>query len=123
MIYKDYHGSLYKRKLEEAGFKVESLSYLDKFDEKEDKMFRLLFKHTWCYINYLQVGDRILVPSLGYKPLDEEAQRQIDQAFNAGKHIADVQLIDVDMTTIVDDIGVEENSGGGLNCLTWATRE
>lgn len=121
--YKDDHGDKIKKALEGAGFDVVSLSYLDKFDYKKDKMFRLLFKHTWCYINYLQVGNRILVPSLGYKPLDEEARRQIDQAFNAGKHIADVQLIDVDMTTIVDDMGAEENSGGGLNCLTWTTGE
>ena len=80
--YKDYHGSLFKSKLEEVGFKVESLSYLDKFDYKKDKMFRLLFDHTWCYINYLQVGSQILVPSLGYEPLDKEAIRQIDQAFS-----------------------------------------
>ena len=121
--YKDYHGSLFKSKLEEVGFKVESLSYLDKFDYKKDKMFRLLFDHTWCYINYLQVGSQILVPSLGYEPLDKEAIRQIDQAFNAKKHIADIQLINVDMTTIVDDLGARENSGGGLNCLTWTTCE
>ncbi len=121
--YKDYHGSLFKSKLEEVGFKVESLSYLDKFDYKKDKMFRLLFDHTWCYINYLQVGSQILVPSLGYEPLDKEATRQIDQAFNAKKHIADIQLINVDMTTIVDDLGARENSGGGLNCLTWTTCE
>ena len=117
--YKEGLGNEIKEALEAAGFDVVSLSYLDKFDYGKDKTFRLLFKHTWCYINYLQVGKRILVPSLGYGPLDQEAVRQIDQAFNARKHIADVSLIDVDMTTIVDDIGAEENSGGGLNCLTW----
>ena len=122
--YKDDHGDKIKEALVKAGFDISnvvSLSYLDKFDYEKDKMFRLLFKHTWSYINYLQVGKRILVPSLGYKPLDEEALRQIDQAFNARKHIADVQLIDVDMTSIVEDIGTQENSGGGLNCLTWTT--
>lgn len=119
--YKDDYGALCKKKLEEAGFKVQSLSYLDKFNYEEDKLFRLLFKHSWCYINYLQEGSRILVPSLGYEPLDKEALRQIDQAFNTGKHIADVQLIDVDMTSIVEDIGAELNSGGALNCLTWTT--
>ena len=61
------------------------------------------------------------MPSLGYEPLDKEALRQIDQAFNTGKHIADIQLIDVDMTSIVEDIGAELNSGGALNCLTWTT--
>lgn len=121
--YKDDHSDKIKKALTEAGFDVVSLSYLDKFDYEKDKTFRLLFKLTWGYINYLQVGKRILVPSLGYEPLDTEAMRQIDQAFNARKHIVDLQLIDVDMTTIVDDIGTEENSGGGLNCLTWTTYE
>lgn len=119
--YKDDHSDKIKKALTDAGFDVVSLSYLDKFYYEKDKTFRLLFKHTWCYINFLQVGKRILVPSLGYEPLDTEAMRQIDQAFNATKHIADIQLINVDMTTIVDDFGAEENSGGALNCLTWTT--
>lgn len=118
---RDYHGTLLKNKLEQAGFEVESLSYLEQLNYEEDKMFRLLFKHSWSYINYLQVGNRILVPSLGYEPLDMEAIRQIDRAFNAKKHIADIQLIDVDMTAIVEDMGHEQNSGGALNCLTWTT--
>ncbi len=121
---KDDHSRRIKKALGKAGFidsNIVTLSYLDKFDHEKDNKFRLLFEHTWCYINYLQVGNRILVPSLGYKPLDKEAVRQIDQAFNANKHIADIQLIDVDMTSIVDDIGARENSGGGLNCLTWTT--
>ena len=122
-IYKEGHSNEIKEALTDAHFDVVPLSYLDKFDYEKDKTFRLLFKHTWCYINYLQVGNRILVPSLGYEPLDKEAIRQIDQAFNATKHIADVQLINVDMTTIVDDFGAEENSGGALNCLTWTTNE
>lgn len=120
--YKEDHGISCEKKLIEAGFKVEFLSYLDKFNYEEDKTFRLLFKHSWCYINFLQVGNRILVPSLGYEPLDKEAIRQIDQAFNIGKHIADIQLISVDMTSIVDDMGAEQNSGGALNCLSWTTR-
>lgn len=118
-IYSDYHGKLFKEKLEEVGFNVEELGFLDKFKYVKDKMFRLLFKHSWCYINYLQVGNRILVPKLGYEPLDNEAIRQIDQIFNADKHIADIQLIEVDMTSIVEDMNKDNNSGGALNCLTW----
>ena len=115
----DYHGSLFKYKLEEAGFNVETLSYLDKLNYEGDKTFRLLFNHSWCYINYLQVGNRILVPSLGYDTLDQAAMRQIDHAFNAKRRIVEIQLIDVDMTTIVEDMNSKRNSGGGLNCLTW----
>lgn len=122
-LYRDYHGKLFKEKLEEVGFKVEALSYLDKFNYKKDKIFRLLFKSSWCYINYLQVGNKILVPKLGYEPLDNEAIRQIDRVFNAGQQIADIQLIDVDMTSIVEDMNDDKNSGGALNCLTWTTFE
>ena len=86
-------------------------------------MFRLLFNHSWCYINYLHVGNKILVPKLEYEPLDNEAIRQIDRAFNTEKHIADIQLIDVDMTSIVEDMGGGHNSGGALNCLTWTIME
>ena len=86
-------------------------------------MFRLLFNHSWCYINYLHVGNKILVPKLEYEPLDNEAIRQIDRAFNTEKHIADIQLIDVDMTSIVEDMGGGSNSGGALNCLTWTIME
>lgn len=118
-----YYGGLYQKKLEETGFKVETLSYLDKFDYSTDKMFRLLFNHSWCYINYLHVGNKILVPKLEYEPLDNEAIRQIDRAFNTEKHIADIQLIDVDMTSIVEDMGGGPNSGGALNCLTWTIME
>ena len=121
-VYKDYHGCLFKDKLEEVGFKVDSLSFLDKFNYQEDKMFRLLFKHSWCYINYLHIGNKILVPRLGYEILDKEALRQIEAAFNREKHIADVQLIDVDMTPIVEDMNENKNSGGALNCLTWTIK-
>jgi agmatine deiminase len=121
-IYKDGNGVTFKDKLEEVGFEVETLSYIHKFKYKEDKMFSMLFYHSWCYINYLQVGNKILVPSLGYPDLDQEALRQINDAFNAKKHVADIQLIDIDMTSVVEDMGSEQNSGGALNCLTWTTK-
>ena len=81
----------------------------------------MLFR-SWCYINYLQVGNRILVPSLGYDKLDHEAIRQIDAAFNKNRHIADVELIDIDMTGIVAEMNSVQNSGGALNCLTWTVK-
>ena len=83
----------------------------------------MLFDSSWCYINYLQIGNRILIPSLGYDKLDNEALRQIDAVFNSKKHIADVLLIDVDMTPIVAEMGSgQQNSGGALNCLTWTIK-
>ena len=115
--------SLYIEKLKEVGFVVETLSFKNQFDYKKDKLYRMLFDSSWCYINYLQVGNRILVPSLGYDKLDQEAIRQIDAAFNKNRHIADVELIDVDMTGIVAEMNSVQNSGGALNCLTWTIKE
>lgn len=117
-----YPASLYIEKLKEVGFEVETLSFKNQFDYKNDKLYRMLFDSSWCYINYLQVGNRILVPSLGYDKLDKEAIRQIDAAFNKNRHIADVELIDVDMTGIVAEMNSVQNSGGALNCLTWTIK-
>ena len=114
--------SVYIEKLKEVGFEVETLSFKNKFDYKKDKLYRMLFNSSWCYINYLQVGNRILVPSLGYDKLDHEAIRQIDAAFNKNRHIADVELIDIDMTGIVAEMNSVQNSGGALNCLTWTVK-
>jgi agmatine/peptidylarginine deiminase len=125
--YEDYEGNnypaeLYVKKLSEVGFEVEKLSYRKLFDYKNDKLYRMLFDRFWCYINFLQVGNRILVPSLGYDKLDKEAKRQIDAAFNKKRHIADVELINADMTAIVENMNDKHNSGGALNCLTWTIK-
>ena len=114
--------SLYIEKLTAVGFEVETLSFKSQFDYKKDKLYRMLFDSSWCYINYLQLGNRILVPSLGYDKLDQEAIRQIDAAFNKNRHIADVELIEVDMTGIVAEMNSVQNSGGALNCLTWTIK-
>lgn len=118
-VFQDDFGKSLIKVLEDAGLEVETLHYLDKFNYKENKLFRLLFKHTWCYINFLQIGNRILVPKLGYADLDNEALRQIQEAFKGNKQIVDVQLTDVDMTLIAEGMTINQNSGGALNCLTW----
>ena len=104
---------------EKAGFDVKTIEFWDKF--KNDRQFQNLFEESWCYINYLQLGNRLLVPKLSYAPLNQEAMRQIKAAF--GDTVA-VELIDVDMTSIAKEMGSgENNSGGALNCLTWTTFE
>jgi len=116
-IYRKDYSKQYRQKLEEIGFEVIELRYLDSFDYENDKMFKLLFDSTWCYINYLQIGNRILIPYLGYDVLDKVAKQQIEQAFNTK-----VEQIDVDMAFIVKDMNNKQNSGGALNCLTWTIR-
>lgn len=116
-MYKDDFGDKMKKILEEAGFTVTPLEYWDKL--KDDKQFNDMINESWCYINFLQVGSRILIPKLSCSPLNEEAKHQIKAAF--GQTIS-VELIDVDMTPIVKDPNSEQNSGGALNCLTWTTK-
>ena len=114
---KDYFGSTMKDILEKAGFKVETLDFWDNF--KNDYIYQLLFDESWCYINYLQVGNKILVPSLGYHKLDDEARRQIEEAFKKANQQVIVQTIECNMTPIVKNMNDSMNSGGALNCLTW----
>ena len=103
--------------LSEAGFEVKKLEFWDKFDGND--IFKILFDESWCYINYLQVDNRILVPRLGYPELDEEARTQIENAFEKTGLKVDVKTIECNMTPIVKDMNDKMNSGGALNCLTW----
>lgn len=120
--FKDNHGSRIQLELEKAGFTVNRLHFMDKFEYETDKMFRLLFNKTWCYINFLQIGNSILLPSLGYEELDREAIKQVKEAFsNTGQKIK-VELINIDMTNIVENMNEGQNSGGALNCLTWTVK-
>lgn len=114
---KDYFGDTLNNVLEEAGFVVETLEFWNEFSD--DYIFQLLFDETWCYINYLQEGKRILVPSLGYPKLDDTARRQIEAAFKKANQDVVVQTIGCNMTPIVKDMNDKMNSGGALNCLTW----
>lgn len=116
--FNDYHGGLMKEKLEEVGFEVIMISFEDKFDYDHDKIYNLLFEHSWSYINFLQVGHRIILPKLGYEKLDNEALIQIEKAFNHNGNDYEVSQIQVDMTPIIAGNGAN-NSGGALNCLTW----
>ena len=62
-------------------------------------------KYAWAYINFLQVGNKILVPSLGL-PCEESVMNQIRQYFP---------------NCIVDSIEMREvvDEGGALHCITW----
>ena len=71
---------------------------------------------SWGYINFLQVGRHIIIPSLGWKELDTAANQQIKEAFGPSYEI---ESINCDMTEILENPDINTNSGGGLNCLTW----
>ena len=97
-------------------FDIERLHFGDIEGIKGTKMWSLLKSTSWGYINFLQVGKHIIVPKLDWDELDKAAVQQIQQAFGASYK---VELIDCDMTQIIENPDVNANSGGGLNCLTW----
>ena len=118
--YKDFNEKHYNDMVDVLdGFNVISLHFSDLEQFKNNKLFSVLLDRTWCYINYLQVGTRILVPKLGYDLLDNEALKQIREAFSANELSYEIELISQDMTSIVEDMNDKKNSGGALNCLTW----
>ena len=125
--YKDFNEKHYNEMMKaleperpkRAGFNVISLHFSDLEQFKNNKLFSVLLDRSWCYINYLQVGTRILVPKLGYDLLDNEALKQIREAFSANELSYEIELISQDMTSIVEDVNDKKNSGGALNCLTW----
>ena len=67
-------------------------------------------KYSWCYINFLQVGDRILMPGVG---LDEDyiALEQIQQYYPHSKVI------------LVPDCQDLVRDGGALNCISWTIKD
>lgn len=97
-------------------FDIERLHFGDIEGIKGTKMWSLLKSKSWGYINFLQVGKHIIVPKLDWEELNRIAVQQIQKAFGASYK---VELIDCDMTQILEDPDVNTNSGGGLNCLTW----
>lgn len=68
-------------------------------------------KHSWAYINFLQVGRMVLVPQLGI-PEDEQALQQISEAMPNCK-VHGVPALEA------------VRRGGALNCISWnvATRQ
>ena len=61
---------------------------------------------NWSYINYLDIGDTIIIPTLGI-PEDKQALKQIKKIFRYKKFIHQIRMEEV----------IEQ--GGALNCITW----
>ena len=88
-------------RLLEKHFEVVPLSYNTKRKHK----------HSWAYINFLQVGRMVFVPQLGI-PEDEQALQQISEAMPNCK-VHGVPALEA------------VRRGGALNCISWnvATRQ
>ena len=76
-------------------FDIERLHFGDIDGIKDTKMWSLMKSKSWGYINFLQVGHHIVIPSLGWKELDNVAKQQIKDAFGSSYEI---ESINCDMT-------------------------
>lgn len=108
-----------------GGNRVLMTNYSDSDADMARKFTRILDKHfevihleynvkrkhrrSWAYINYLQIGNLVLVPQLGY-PEDEQAVRQIAQA------LPQCEVIGIEALEAV-------RKGGALNCISWNVRK
>lgn len=63
---------------------------------------------NWAYVNYLQVGNKIIVPAFGIAE-DRQALKYITEA-NLGCTIRQIRMRDI------------ANNGGALHCITWNIR-
>lgn len=91
-----------------------SLFYYSRFRKALEKHFEVISlkyhskrKHarSWTYINFLQVGNLILVPQLGLEE-DKQALEQI------GNTLPDFEVVGIPSLEAV-------KKGGALNCISW----
>ena len=90
-----------KEKLEQKGFVVTELLFDEVKSQSPD--------WNWAYINYLQIGNKIIMPSFGI-PEDKIALKYIQEA-NPGCEIRQIRLRDI------------AGNGGALHCITWNIRK
>lgn len=94
-------------------FSRESLSFMSKFSRFLKKLpFDLIFlnikafhKYSWCYLNYIQIGNIILVPVVGHDG-ESHVIKQLKKIFNNHK------IYEIPSVLIL-------RKGGGLHCITW----
>lgn len=70
-------------------------------------------KHNWGYVNFLQTGEILLLPSFGIDE-DEKAFRKFEEWFPV--YAGNRKLIQLDASAIIRD-------GGALNCISWNIRK
>ena len=95
-----------------------STYYYNQYRKILDKMFEVITlkykvkrhrERSWCYINFLQVGNLILVPQLGTEE-DEQALEQINNTLPGCKVVGIPSLEAV-------------RRGGALNCISWNIKD
>lgn len=66
-------------------------------------------ENSWAYINFLRVGNCIILPGLGAEE-DKQACTQIQGLY------PECKVLQIEATEVV-------NKGGALNCITWNIKE
>lgn len=94
--YADYDSQIAKRfsKILSQYFEVKTLHYSETSNDL-----------NWAYINFLRVGDVIILPGLNI-PEDQQALQQIKRYYPSCK------VVQIDSSEVV-------NKDGALNCITW----
>lgn len=87
--------------LEEYGFEVTEMRFADKLSSPHTDL-------NWAYINFLQVGNKIIMPIFNIKE-DAIAFQYIHEAF------PDCEIHQIEMTEIAKE-------GGSLHCISWNIR-
>ena len=89
-----------KQIMERNGFDVREML----FDVKEQNL-----DWNWAYINYLQVGKKIIMPAFGI-PEDEQALKYVQEC-NPDCEVRQIRMRDV------------AAKGGAMHCVTWNIKE
>jgi len=100
----DKHNSPLIRKLEESRITINWLE----FDVARKS------KLSWAYLNFLQIGNALLIPELGIDE-DEQAYQQIKKYYK--ESLYENRIVQVPIRDIV--VG----GGGALNCISWTIKE
>ena len=66
-------------------------------------------ENSWAYINFLRIGNCIILPGLGAEE-DKQAFTQIQGLY------PECKVLQIEATEVV-------NKGGALNCITWNIKE
>lgn len=87
--------------LEEYGFEVTEMRFVDKVGSPRTDL-------NWAYINFLQVGNKIIMPIFNIKE-DAIAWQYIHEAF------PDCEIHKIEMAEVAEE-------GGALHCISWNIR-
>jgi len=94
--------------INDIGIETESFPYFETGEKNKDGAYTA----KGCYINFAQIGNKILLPQFGSDNYDSEAVSKAEKLFPA----PDFKVIPINANEIAED-------GGVLNCITWNVKK